>query len=96
MAAMPPGFPARPVRLLIAFPAGGSLDTLGRSLQQGLTEALQGAVVIENQGGANSLIATRQVVGSAADGHSLLVTDLSELAPGGARIGELGQPWVGS
>ena len=74
LAAPPTGFPARAVRLIIAFPAGGSVDTLGRSLQQGLSEALHGAVVVENQGGANTLIATRQVAGSPADGHTLLVT----------------------
>ncbi|UFN47709.1 tripartite tricarboxylate transporter substrate binding protein [Roseomonas sp. OT10] len=68
------GFPSHPVRLLVAFPPGGSVDTLGRRLQQGMSDALRASVVVENQGGANTLIATRQIAASAPDGHSLLVT----------------------
>ena len=49
------GYPERPVRVLIAFPAGGTIDTLGRIIAQKLTEAWGQNVVIENRpgGGGN-------------------------------------------
>ena len=49
-------YPDRPVRLLIAFPGGGTIDTLGRILAQKLTEAWGQNVVIENRPGAGGNI----------------------------------------
>lgn len=66
--------PARPVRLIVSFAPGGSVDTFARALQPRLSEALGQPVVVENHGGANTLLATRLVAASPADGTTLLVT----------------------
>lgn len=66
--------PARPVRLIVSFAPGGSVDTFARTLQPHLAEALAQPVVVENHGGANTLLATRLVAASPADGTTLLVT----------------------
>jgi tripartite-type tricarboxylate transporter receptor subunit TctC len=66
--------PQRPVRLIVAFAAGGSVDTFARALQAPLSHALGQPVIVENQGGANTLLPTQYVAGSAPDGLTLLVT----------------------
>jgi tripartite-type tricarboxylate transporter receptor subunit TctC len=65
------GYPERPVRLLIAFPAGGTIDTLGRILAQKLTEAWGQNVVIENRPGAGGNIGAAAAAKSAPDGYTL-------------------------
>jgi tripartite-type tricarboxylate transporter receptor subunit TctC len=64
-------YPERPVRLLIAFPAGGTIDTLGRILAQKLTEAWGQNVVIENRPGAGGNIGAAAAAKSAPDGYTL-------------------------
>jgi tripartite-type tricarboxylate transporter receptor subunit TctC len=64
------GYPERPVRLLIAFPAGGTIDTLGRILAQKLTEAWGQNVVIENRPGAGGNIGAAAAK-SPHDGYTL-------------------------
>ena len=71
------------------------MDTLGRALQPGLAEALRGSVVVENQGGANTLIATRTIAGATPDGHALLVTSDS-LAINRALLPDAGYEAPGS
>jgi tripartite-type tricarboxylate transporter receptor subunit TctC len=65
------GYPDRPVRLLIAFPAGGTIDTLGRILVQKLTEAWGQNVVIENRPGAGGNIGAAAAAKAPADGYTL-------------------------
>jgi tripartite-type tricarboxylate transporter receptor subunit TctC len=65
------GYPERPVRLLIAFPAGGTIDTLGRILAQKLTEAWGQNVVIENRPGAGGNIGAAAAAKSPPDGYTL-------------------------
>jgi tripartite-type tricarboxylate transporter receptor subunit TctC len=65
-------YPARPVRLIVGFPAGGVGDILARLLGQWLAERLGQPVVIENRPGAATNIAAEAVVRSPADGHTLL------------------------
>jgi tripartite-type tricarboxylate transporter receptor subunit TctC len=65
-------YPARPVRLLIGFAAGGTQDVIGRLLGQWLTERLGQQVIIENRPGAGSNIPTEAVVRPPADGYTLL------------------------
>jgi tripartite-type tricarboxylate transporter receptor subunit TctC len=65
------GYPERPVRLLIAFPAGGTIDTLGRILAQKLTEAWGQNVVIENRPGAGGNIGAAAAAKAPADGYTL-------------------------
>jgi len=64
-------YPDRPVRLLIAFPGGGTIDTLGRILAQKLTEAWGQNVVIENRPGAGGNIGAAAAAKSAPDGYTL-------------------------
>ena len=66
-------FPGGQVRIVVPFPPGGATDVLGRVLATHL-QALWGQTVIsEYRPGAAGLIGTRQVIGSPADGHTLLM-----------------------
>jgi tripartite-type tricarboxylate transporter receptor subunit TctC len=65
------GYPERPVRLLIAFPAGGTIDTLGRILTQKLTEVWGQNVVVENRPGAGGNIGAAAAAKAPADGYTL-------------------------
>jgi tripartite-type tricarboxylate transporter receptor subunit TctC len=64
-------YPDRPVRMLIAFPAGGTIDTLGRILAQKLTEAWGQNVVIENRAGGGGNIGAAAAAKSAPDGYTI-------------------------
>jgi tripartite-type tricarboxylate transporter receptor subunit TctC len=64
-------YPERPVRVLIAFPAGGTIDTLGRIIAQKLTEAWGQNFVIENRPGAGGNIGAAAAAKSAPDGYTL-------------------------
>jgi tripartite-type tricarboxylate transporter receptor subunit TctC len=64
-------YPERPVRVLIAFPAGGTIDTLGRIIAQKMTEAWGQNVVIENRPGAGGNIGAAAAAKSAPDGYTL-------------------------
>ena len=65
-------YPNRPVRIIVAFAAGGGTDLLGRTVAQKLQEALGQSFVVENRGGAGGNIGTDLVAKSAADGYTLL------------------------
>ena len=73
-AAQPTAWPGKPVRLVVAFPAGGLADVMSRSLQQPLAEALGQPVIIDNRGGAGGNVAGSEVVRNGSDGHTFLVT----------------------
>jgi len=64
-------YPDRPVRIIIAFPAGGTIDTLGRILAQKLSEAWGQNVVIENRPGAGGNIGAATAAQAAPDGYTL-------------------------
>jgi tripartite-type tricarboxylate transporter receptor subunit TctC len=66
-------YPARPVRLTVSVPAGGSPDIVGRLIGQWLSERLGQQFVIENRPGASANIGTEAVVRAPADGYSLLL-----------------------
>ena len=66
-------WPSRPIRLIVAFPAGGFGDVVARSMQTPLSQALNQPIVIENRGGAGGNVAAAEVV-RATDGHTLLLT----------------------
>jgi tripartite-type tricarboxylate transporter receptor subunit TctC len=67
-------YPARPVRFMVPFPAGGTTDILARILGQHLSERLGQQVVIENKPGGGTNIAVQYVVKSPPDGYTLLMT----------------------
>jgi len=66
-------YPAKPVRLIIPFPAGGSTDFLARTLGQALGESMGQPFVVENRTGADGLIAATAVMQAPADGHTLFI-----------------------
>lgn len=65
-------YPARPVKVIIPFPPGGTLDTLGRALAQKLQEQLGQPFVVENKPGGNGTIGAAGVAQAQADGYTLL------------------------
>jgi tripartite-type tricarboxylate transporter receptor subunit TctC len=68
------GFPNRPVRLVVPFPAGGATDLTGRLLASKLAELWGQPVIVENRPGASGMIGGEQVARATPDGQTLLVT----------------------
>jgi len=66
-------YPNRPVTLIIPFPPGGGVDTVGRVIAAKLTAALGQQVVVENRPGAGSVIGTRAAAKAPADGYTILM-----------------------
>ena len=66
-------YPSRTVSLVVAFPAGGGVDTVGRVVAQKLTDALGQQVIVVNRPGAGSVIGTRDAARAQADGYTLLL-----------------------
>ena len=73
-------FPTRPVRIIVAFPAGGGTDIVARTLSPKLSEALGQQVVVDNRGGASGLVGTELAAKSAPDGHTLFMGTLGNLS----------------
>ena len=70
--AMAQAWPARPVRVVIPFPPGGTLDTVGRALAQKLGDQLGQPFVVDNKPGGNGTIGADAVAKAPADGYTLL------------------------
>src|SRR5256884_3148401 len=73
------GYPARPVRILVGFAAGGPTDVIARIVAQDMIGSLGQSFVVENRPGANAIIATEAVARAAPDGYTLLFSSLSLL-----------------
>jgi len=67
-------FPARPIRFIVPFPPGGTLDITARIMQPRLSESLGQPIVIENRGGAAGVVGTEAAARSAPDGYTFLFT----------------------
>jgi tripartite-type tricarboxylate transporter receptor subunit TctC len=72
-------YPVKPVRLIVAFPAGGGSDVLARALAQQMGEPLGQTVVIDNRPGAAGIIGTELAAKAPPDGYTLLVGSSSAL-----------------
>ena len=77
MSAGAQAYPSRPVKLVVPFPPGGSLDFAGRLIAQRLTEMWGQSVVVENKPGAGGNIGADFVAKSAPDGYTILLGALS-------------------
>jgi tripartite-type tricarboxylate transporter receptor subunit TctC len=70
-------FPARPIRVIVAFPPGGGPDPLARIVAAGLERRLGKPVVVENVPGGSGSLAARTVVRGGPDGYTLLFADMT-------------------
>lgn len=73
-------WPARPIRIVVPYPPGGSSDIIARALSQPLSEALGQPVIIDNKPGANGNLGADLEAHSAPDGYTLLLCDVGALA----------------
>jgi tripartite-type tricarboxylate transporter receptor subunit TctC len=64
-------YPARPITMVVPFPAGGPTDTIGRVVAEGMRASLGQPVVIDNVGGAAGSLATGKVARAVPDGHTI-------------------------
>jgi tripartite-type tricarboxylate transporter receptor subunit TctC len=72
-------YPARPVKFIVGFAAGGPTDVIARIVAQDMTVSLGQSFIVENRPGANAIIATEAVARSAPDGYTVLFSSLSLL-----------------
>lgn len=72
--ALAQGYPSRPIRLIVPFPAGGAVDTWGRLVAEGLAQRLGQPCVVENRAGAAGMLGAEAVARATPDGHTLLFT----------------------
>ena len=73
-------FPSKPIRIIVAFPAGGGTDIVARMIAPKLGEALGTQVVIDNRAGAQGVIGTDLAAKSPPDGHTLFMGTLGNIA----------------
>jgi tripartite-type tricarboxylate transporter receptor subunit TctC len=72
--ALPQTYPARPIRLIVPFPPGGSSDVYARLLAKDIGALLGQTIVVDNRPGGTGVIGTEAVKHATADGHTLLFT----------------------
>src|SRR3977135_180128 len=89
IAALAQGYPSKPVRFVVPFPAGALPDQLARALAPPLQDALGQAFVIENKPGAIGTIGTAEAARAAPDGHTIVMTTNSTLAAAGSLYKKL-------
>jgi tripartite-type tricarboxylate transporter receptor subunit TctC len=71
------GYPNKPIKIVVPFVPGGGSDTVARVMAKGLTEEFGQPVVIDNKGGANTIIGTEAVAKAEPDGYTLLLCTTS-------------------
>src|SRR5690606_35697925 len=67
-------FPAKPVTMIVPYPAGGATDVVARAVSEQLASAWKQPVVVENRAGAGTTIAAAAVARAPADGYTLFMT----------------------
>ena len=72
-------YPAKPVKFIVGFAAGGPTDVIARIVATDMTVSLGQSFIVENRPGANAIVATESVARMPADGYSILFSSLSLL-----------------
>ena len=75
-------WPAKPVRLVVAYPPGGGLDFVARTVAQRLSEVVKQPIVVDNRTGASGTIGAQNVATSTPDGYTLLLASPAEVLVG--------------
>ena len=83
-------YPQRPIRMVIPFPAGGSIDVIGRSIAQNWGATLGQQIVIDNRGGAGGTLGTDLVAKAQSDGYTILYGNSGPLSIGPLLYKKLG------
>ena len=83
-------YPQRPIRMVIPFPAGGSIDVIGRAIAQPWSAALGQQIVIDNRGGAGGTLGTELVAKAQPDGYTILYGNSGPLSIGPLLYNKLG------
>ena len=81
-AALAQQYPARPIRVIVPFPAGGSIDIVSRSIAQRWTTLLGQPLVMDNRGGAAGTLGTQLVAQAPADGYTILYANSGPISIG--------------
>ena len=90
MEALGQTYPAKPIRLVVPFPAGESVDATARLVGQSWSGAVGAQIVVDNRGGAGGTIGSEAVAKSAPDGYTLLWGNVGPLAIGPSLYKKLG------
>ncbi|GAB2906234.1 Bug family tripartite tricarboxylate transporter substrate binding protein [Paralcaligenes ginsengisoli] len=75
-------YPAKPIRMIVPYSAGGGIDTAARLFANGMSKVLGQAIIVENKPGAGGMIGAETVARSDPDGYTLLFAGNSELTIG--------------
>jgi tripartite-type tricarboxylate transporter receptor subunit TctC len=89
-AAFPQTYTARPIRVVVPFPAGGSIDIVSRSISQRWSAVIGQQLVIDNRGGAGGTLGTQLVAQAPADGHTILYANSGPISIGPHLYTKLG------
>ncbi|MEO7725860.1 MAG: tripartite tricarboxylate transporter substrate binding protein, partial [Burkholderiales bacterium] len=76
----PDVYPAKPLRLIVPYPPGGPTDLIARAVNERLAQRLGQQVIVDNRGGASTVIGAELAVHAPADGYTLLVATITTLA----------------
>ncbi|WP_426955643.1 Bug family tripartite tricarboxylate transporter substrate binding protein [Muricoccus radiodurans] len=89
--AQSPAWPTQPVRFIVAYTAGGTIDVTARMLGEKLAPIWGQQVVVENRTGAGGTVGANSVVRAAPDGHTILISSAAEVAV--ARLTQKNLPY---
>src|SRR5262249_59550504 len=73
-------YPTRPIRMIVPFPPGGPIDTMGRMVANDLSARLGQQVIVDNRPGAGSTLGTKTAAAAEPDGYTLLFGSSGSLA----------------
>ncbi len=73
-------WPAKPIRIIVPFPAGGPTDITARVVGQAIGESLKTSVIVENKAGAHGFIGVAEAAKSPADGYTLMMASIGTMA----------------